>query len=153
MSEITRGSQGVAPGDTLKRESQARLLVALYNNQAADLADTVKKIHALIQESSVISAFIIPGGGWKNNALEEIPMLKVKGEDFPKLNRDGMILDMKRQQVGSHFSEGNPADFAVAEGYSVTAEAMIHHQEALCYAEQHGVDYITAAIKTDRGNK
>jgi len=137
------------------QQAKAVQLVSEYNKQAAALAVIVMQLQNLRAEIGDAGAgqVIVSADGWTKNALEVIPMLRIQGQDYPKQFPAGMLVDMRKQQASNHFDATKQAAFATPPGYTVTAESLLHHKAALDYAEQHGVDYITAAIKTDRGNE
>lgn len=64
----------------------ARELVKTYNGLAFGLASIVKQLVDLrvtLKDDVATGAVIISGSGWQDNALAEIPMLKMYDEDFP----------------------------------------------------------------------
>lgn len=137
------------------QRKQAAQLVDIYNKQAAVLAITVLQLSSLrkVMGETGGGQVIVSADGWKGNALEAIPMLKVEGQDYPKQFPVGMLMDIRKQGDISHFDAGKQASFAMPSGYLVTAESMLKHRQALEFAEQNGVDYITAAITIEGGNK
>jgi hypothetical protein len=93
-------------------QKEAAVLVDEYNKAAAALSVVVSKLNFFkkrtFQENGQI---IVSASGWKANALESIPMLRLHDGNFPEITKPGSFFESSQKSTEFYNSPNNSADF------------------------------------------